>query len=129
MPPRRRLLFGLLLASALLAWRARVLWIASGARFTRANFAQVKKGMPREEVIRIVGGPPNDYATAEHYVAGGIARLVRYDKWRCDDAVLLVQFDDADTADDVILKEGAADVVVCPPPPTLVERILRWLGL
>src|SRR5262249_13558425 len=113
---RRRLLCGLLLLSALLACGVGVLWIASRPRFTRANFGQVKEGMSREEVIRIVGGPPNDVATAADYVVGsGIARIVRYDKWLCDDGVLLVFFDDADTAADVIVKEFGM-------PPTLIER-------
>ena len=60
---RRRVLFGLLLASVVLAYFAGWLWMASGPRVTRERFEQVKKGMSREEVIRIVGGPPGDYGT------------------------------------------------------------------
>jgi len=116
---RRRVLCGLLLASAVLACFAGWLWMASGPRVTRARFEQVKKGMSRQEVIRIVGGPPSDYALAERYVAGGIARL-RYDEWLCDDGQLLVLFDDADTATDVIVNEFE--------PLTLTDQIRLWLA-
>src|SRR5262249_25067880 len=62
---RRRVLCGLLLLSAVLACFAGWLWIVSGPRVRRAKFEQVKKGMTREEVIGIVGGPPGDYRTGE----------------------------------------------------------------
>jgi hypothetical protein len=69
--------------------------------------------MTREEVIRTVGGPPDDYATR---TPDGF-----YDAWVCDDACLLIHFDDAGTV--------AAVAIVSTPPPTLTERIRRWLGL
>jgi hypothetical protein len=117
---RRRVLCGLLLALAVLAGFAGWLWVTNGRKMTRARFEQVKEGMTREEVIRTVGGPPNDYAIAERYVAGGIARL-RYDEWLCDDGQLLVLFDDADTATDVIVNEFE--------PLTLTDQIRLLLGL
>jgi hypothetical protein len=58
---RRRVLFGLLLASAVLTCFAGWLWIASRPRVSLARFEQVKQGMTREEVIRTVGGSPGDY--------------------------------------------------------------------
>src|SRR5262249_10623747 len=49
---RRRVLCGLLLASAVLACFAAWLVIVSGPRVTRERFERVKEGMSREEVIR-----------------------------------------------------------------------------
>jgi len=60
---RRRVLCGLLLASALVAGLGIWLVIASRPRVTLARFEQVEKGMSREEVIRMVGGPAGDYST------------------------------------------------------------------
>jgi hypothetical protein len=58
---RRRLLYGLLLLSAVLACFAGWLVMSSGPRVTRARLEQVKEGMTREEVLRTVGAPPGDY--------------------------------------------------------------------
>jgi hypothetical protein len=117
---RRRVLFGLLVASVVLACFAG-LWIASRPRVTRERFEQVKKGMSREEVIRTVGGPP------WNYVPGSTDyQPLPYpgqDWWLGVDAWLMVQFDADDTA---ILVTVVDDV---PRPPTLTERIRRWLGL
>ena len=107
---RRRLLCGLLLASAVLACFTGWLVMASGPRVTRERFEQVKKGMSREEVIRIVGGPPGDYT-----IDGA-------DFWRCDDGLLVVWFDISGRA---VQKE----VEITSRQPTLTERIRRWLGL
>jgi hypothetical protein len=129
----RRALCGLLLASAVLACFGGWLWIASRPQVTRARFEQVKEGMSWEEVIRTVGGPPGDYS-------GGRARSVRdyigwssalnmeptgeVYSWLCDDAQLLVRFDD----------NTAVTVRIYAPPagynwPPLTQRIRRWLGL
>jgi hypothetical protein len=55
---------------------------------------------------------------------GAIARLMPYadrDEWSCADGWLLVHFGDDGTAEQVrVLKDS---------PPTLTERIRRWLGL
>jgi len=48
---RRRVLCGLLLASAVLACGVGVLWLASRPGATRARLEQVKPGMSREEAI------------------------------------------------------------------------------
>src|SRR5262245_31435410 len=84
---RRRLVCGLLLASAVLACFAGWLWMVSRPRVTRERFEQVKEGMSREEVIRTVGGPPR-----------GRFKAFDLDLWFCDDAHLHVRFDDADSA-------------------------------
>jgi hypothetical protein len=112
---RRRLLFGLLLASAVLACFAGWLVMASSPRVTRATFELVKEGMSREQVYRTVGGPPDDYATiTEHGL---------FEAWMCDDACLLVQFNADGKATDVgIMNTGGR-------PLTLTERIRLWLGL
>jgi hypothetical protein len=110
---RRRLLCGLLLATAVLAY----LWIASGPRVSRERFEQVKKGMSRKEVVQMLGEPVGGTGVAWPYSE------VYY--WVCDDAELLVLFDDAGIATRVEFES--------PPlhhtPPTLTERIRRWLGL
>jgi hypothetical protein len=116
---RRRLLLGLLLASALLACFAGWLWVTSGARSMRARFEQVKEGMSREEVIRTVGVPPGDYSSS-----GGWTHLEHgSEQWSCDDGLLLVQFNDDGSATEVRVFKTRA------PSPTLTERIRRWLGL
>ena len=106
---RRRVLCGLLLASALLACFAGWLWITR-PRSMRERFEQVKEGMSRQEVMRMVGSPPDEYSTQQSV-------------WVCEDAKLGVDFDDAGTA---------VNVVILPLPvrnPTLTQRIRRWLGL
>jgi hypothetical protein len=119
---RRRFFSGLLLASALLVCFAGWLWMASGPRVPRERFEQVKEGMTREEVIRIVRRPPKNYVAVVD-AESGVVRSLQYDRWICDgdDGVLLVLFDDADKAVDVLIKDFE--------PPTLIERILSWLGL
>jgi hypothetical protein len=114
---RRRVFFGLLLASAVLACFAGWLLTTSGPRLTRERFEQVKNGMSREEVIRTVGGPPgNDNS------GGGYMNNLHYaEQWSADDGLLLVQFDDAGTVTDMLVLRRS--------PPTLIERIRRWLGL
>jgi hypothetical protein len=119
---RRRALCGLLLASALLTCFAGWLWIASLPRVTRARFEQVKKGMSREEVIRTVGGPPDDYSTGDVVWLSGPA--VGYQRWICDDGELLVYFDGAETAEELVIFD-----VVYAGPRTFTERMRRWLGL
>jgi hypothetical protein len=123
---RRRILFGLLLASAALACFGGWLWMASGPRVTRARFEQVKKGMSREEVIHIVGGPPGDYSDGRA-IPLFVLRFYHvkdYEQWLCDDGHLLVLFDDTGTATDVLLFHVSEA-----RPPTLTEKIRSWLGL
>jgi hypothetical protein len=116
---RRRLIFGLLLASAVLACFAGWLWIASRPRVSRERLEQVKEGMSREEVVQMLGEPVGKM------VGGplGSFEFESYDCWVCDDAKLelWVRFDDADRAIGVMVLENS--------PPTLTERIGRWLGL
>jgi hypothetical protein len=124
---RRRILCGLLLASALLACFAGWLWIASRPRVTRERFEQVKRRMSREEVIRTVGGPPGDYTSGRYLIQPdslGCYASVKREAWLCDNGELLVRFDDADTAAHVVVRE-----VKNLGPPPLTERIRRWLGL
>jgi hypothetical protein len=121
---RRRLLCGLLLASAVLACFAGGLMIANARRVTRSRFEQVKKGMTREEVIRTVGGPAGDYAGRDVILSGFPGRSLDYETWVCADGELLVYFDDAGTATEVVV----LDVEDPLGPPTLTERIRQWLG-
>jgi hypothetical protein len=119
---RRRVLFGLLLASAVLACFAGWLWVANARKPTRAKFEQVTKGMTREEVIRTVGGPPDNYVSEIVYLKPR-PDIFGFESWMCDDGELLVFFDDCGTATDVRV------YVITLVPPTLTERIRRWLGL
>jgi hypothetical protein len=119
---RRRLLCGLLVASAVLVCLAGWLVIASDRKMTRSRFEQVKKGMSPEEVIRTVGGPP-DYAGSRVIPHMGFDRFGFDACWVCDEAKLIVFFDDSGTA------EATAIVDVSTPPLTLTQRIRRWLGL
>jgi hypothetical protein len=126
--PHRRVLCGLLLASAVLACFAGWLWIASGPRVTRAKFEQVQKGMSREEVIRTVGGPPGDYSnrhcTNRRYFPL-TATIPGRESWLSYEGHLVVWFDDTGTAEEVAVFNVDCDEETS----TFTERILRWLGL
>jgi hypothetical protein len=113
---RRRALFGLLLASVVLACFAGWLWMASGPRVSSARFGEVKKGMSLEEVISTVGAPPYEMPREEDRV--GPYALI----WTCDydNSVLFVNFD-SDRVATVTLGHW--------PPATLTDRIRSWLGL
>jgi hypothetical protein len=124
---RHRILCGLLLASALLACGAGWLWMASGPRATRARFEQVKEGMTREEVTRIVG-VPGDYSSGECATLFRRYGQEAHESWVCDHGELLVLFDDRHRATDVVLRE-ILDLSKGPRPLTLMERIRQWLGL
>jgi hypothetical protein len=116
---RRRILFGLLLLSAVLACFVGWLVIACGPRSMQSRFEQVKKGMSREEVIGTVGGPPGDYADGRISVPNS-AIVWEYECWTCDEGQMHVLFDDGGTVTKMILSN---------PRPTFTERIRRWLGL
>jgi hypothetical protein len=94
------------------------LWVANARKPTRAKFEQVREGMSREEVIYTVGCPPGNYASRTD-----VAALELDESWLCDDAYLIVRFDHTDTAARVIVLD------IKDRPPTLTERIRRWLGL
>jgi hypothetical protein len=118
---RRRVLCGLLLASVVLACGVGALWLAQARKVTRARLEQVKQGMSREEVIRTVGRPPGDYSSDQYmepWIPSGALEI-----WACDEAFLLVQFDDGGPATEVRTEDVMAR------PATLTERIRRWLGL
>jgi hypothetical protein len=118
---RRRVLCGLLLASAVLACFAGWLWIASGSRMTRARFEQVEEGMSLEEVIRTAGGPPLGVVSipvAEEQPGPG---QIDYHYWSCDDAALYVHYY-ARKATTVFVSKDRR-------PPTPIQKIFRWLGL
>jgi hypothetical protein len=124
---RRRVLCGLLLASAALVCFAGWRLIASVPRqVTLAKFEQVKKGMSRKEVIRTVGGPPGDYLSD-----GRLSWFAHNDGhrsfWFCDEAELQVAFDDTRMATNVEIGVPPRERLVI--APTLLERILRRLGL
>jgi len=110
---RRRLVFGLLLLSAVLAGFVGWLWIADNRRAPLARYERVKEGMTREEVIQIVGAPPSRRKILIDPAAG-------LDVWACEEAMLLIHFDEAGTAARVTVTELQ--------PPTFTERIRRWLG-
>jgi hypothetical protein len=120
---RRRVLLGLLLASAVLACCAG-LWIVSRPRSMRARFEQVKEGMTREEVIRTVGAPPGHDSNSGYRETPPDVRFEHdLEEWSCDDGLLMVRFDDRGTAAEVyVLDIGVGR-------QTLTERIRRWLGL
>jgi hypothetical protein len=104
---RRRLLFGLLLASAVLACFAG-LWIESRPRVTRERLEQVKEGMSGDDVIRTIGRPPGDYTSDGRWSAFAYAAAGQV--WVCDDAELVVRFDDADRAAEVLVLDPRLDV-------------------
>jgi hypothetical protein len=118
---RRRILCGLLLASAVLACFAG--WLVSHPRSMRARFEQVQKGMSRDEVIRTVGGPPANYADLQMIRRTYFEGVGCDACWVGDDAKLIVYFDDAGTVMATVIVDAS------PPPLTLTERIRRWLGL
>jgi hypothetical protein len=125
---RRRALCGLLLLSAVLAGFAGWLWIANARKPTRAKFEQVRKGMSREEVIRIVGGPPGDYSDGEWSSMPRLSGYEAHDSWFTDEGELLVRFDDTDIATHVVIV-SVGRAVLSRRPPSFTERIRRCLGL
>jgi hypothetical protein len=84
---------------------------------------QVKGGMSHEEVSRIVGVPPGDYSSGRRIglVPADVSR--HYETWLCDDGQLFVYFDGDVVTEVVVVTEHLVR------PPTLTERIGRWLGL
>jgi hypothetical protein len=123
---RHRVLCGLLLGSAVLAYFGGWLWIASKPQVTRARFEQVKEGMSREEVIRTVGGPPGDYREGRRPITPDLDRFFGVEDayWVCDEGALMLYFDEAG----IVTDPWVTDVANC-PPSTFTERIRRWLGL
>jgi hypothetical protein len=119
----------MLLASTLLACFSYWLWLPStpSSGWARARFAKVKKGMSREEVNRTVGLPSGNYLPGVPRTEKfGLEDNPRKDWWIGDNAYLIVEFDDTDTAIEVDLGQ------VGPPRPLtqrIRERIRRWLGL
>jgi hypothetical protein len=113
----------MLLASAVLACGVGVLWLARRPGATRARLEQVKPGMSRDEVIEIVGGPPGNYSSRRRAPFTGI-KYVLHESWVFEDGLLLVRFDDAGNAIDAVVLD-----ILYGRPPTLTERIRRWLGL
>ena len=82
---RRRVLCGLLLVSVVLACFTGWLWSVRRPRANPERFGQIKEGMSREEVIRIVGGPPFEIVD--------VPEAGRVDCWlgeEADDAALYV---------------------------------------
>jgi hypothetical protein len=79
--------------------------------------------MSQQEVTDAVGAPPGDYSRDRR----GRDYQLHYDPrrswWITDDAELIVDFDSTGTAIGVVVGD------VTHPPPTLTERIRRWLGL
>jgi hypothetical protein len=73
--------------------------------------------MSREEVIRMVGRPTEDYSRHPDRRAHTYIR----ERSLCDDGCLDIVFNDADSVEAVQVSELV--------PPTLTERIRRWLGL
>jgi hypothetical protein len=126
---RRRIFCGLLLASAVLTCSVGWLWTASRPRSMRARFDQVKKGMSRDEVIRILGGPPGDYTDGQWSPMPRMPDDEAYQSWISDEGELLVRFDDADRATDVAIHSVFRGDFSLGRPPTFTERIRRWLGL
>ena len=88
---RRRALCGLLL-SAVLACGLAMLWFANARKVTQTRFERVEEGMSREEVIRMVGGPPGDYSRRELITTGWSDLSWYHETWLCDDGELLVRF-------------------------------------
>src|SRR5262249_41011607 len=121
---RRRLLCGLLLASMLLVGFGGWLWLGSGPRVSKARFEEVRKGMTWIEGVRTVGALPGNYLKGHGIEPPLGVRYSDYESWHCDDGLLFVRFDEADKAVDV----EVFDVFLW-GPPTLTERIRRWLGL
>src|SRR6516164_374230 len=103
---RRRLLFGLLLASLVLACFGGWLVMSSSPRVTMARFRRVKEGMSREEVIRTVGAPPGDYTRDGNMYRPLKGLFVGFEEWGCDDGLLLVAFDDGGTATRVVVGDN-----------------------
>lgn len=104
---RRRLFY---VVSCLLAFV--VVWLVHeevkrSLRPNRDRFARVQRGMSRDQVLDIVGGPPGDYRTDPHRFSISHHSLWKLDakNWISDDGYLLVTFDDSDRVECVKLRE------------------------
>jgi hypothetical protein len=112
----RRTILGLLLCLVLLACGVGLIFLANSHKptLTLARFEEVKAGMARREIIALVGLPSRDV---------NIDGWPLESTWLCEEANLLVEFDDADIA---------TEIYIIPLPknqPTFIERIRYWLGL
>jgi hypothetical protein len=108
---RRRVIIGLVML-VVVAWAAFVFW-PRGPRPCLATFQSVREGMTREEVVAIVGGPPETFPDPSIQRKLGLTVLV--DEWRADDGRLRVYY----------AKDGRADWVQAlemPGPPTDWDR-------
>jgi hypothetical protein len=71
------------------AWAAFVFW-PRGPRPCLATFEQVREGMTREEVVAIVGGPPETFPDPSLQRKLGLTVLVN--EWRAHDGRLRVYY-------------------------------------
>jgi hypothetical protein len=105
---RRRLLVAL--GAVLLAVAVAALLLPRPG-VTRSNFDRIKKGMPRGEVERILGGPPSESGIA-------VAPRVPWAIWTQGGTTVLVLFDE-DAVEKCDFYEH--------PPPSLADRVRGWL--
>jgi outer membrane protein assembly factor BamE (lipoprotein component of BamABCDE complex) len=118
---RKRLLvalgtvFALGAVTALLASRPRV-------SVSRSSFDMVRKGMSREQVQGILGAPPSDYSTEDAARIPLGTSYWDYEEWTCDEAMLLLRFDQQGRVDDVVVFG-----LRC-PERSFLKRLCDWLG-
>src|SRR5690242_10910657 len=80
-------------------------YLSDSRTITRQQLERVEKGMTRDQIVSIVGGPPGDYRSDYCIQMPHGIRYSFYDHWLCDEGELLVCFDDQGTAIDVKIYE------------------------
>jgi hypothetical protein len=89
---QRRYLFLSLAAIVVLTVVASPAWLAwPHTAITRQNAGRIRRGMTRQEVEVILGGPPRE--EGGHYPVFGTAGLP-WEEWATPDIVIFVTFDD-----------------------------------
>jgi hypothetical protein len=130
---RRRVLCGLLLASAVLAVLYLCLLTRASAGINKRGFDRIGVGMARTEVEAILGGPPSDYGPGNVIFVpmnkpyeSLVGDEPIQERWFADDVAIIVTFNEQEQ---VLGKEMSHEVIrLQRTPPTLTERIRSWLG-
>jgi len=116
---------GILVGSPLLVlFGVSMALVSDAGKVSRARFERVEKGMSFSQVVHIVGGEPGDYTSVPCVPLRHGVTLWGSKDWLCDEGGLLIYFDDDGLAAQVIVYD-----VYAFEPPTVLERLRRWVGL
>jgi hypothetical protein len=90
---------------------------------SREDFSRIEKGMSREEVEAIIGGPPGDYTTRYYFPPPLGSHYIRWQTWVGDGGMILVRFDEMGR----VYGTEHFEVYLL-DKPSFYERVRVWLG-